>query len=190
MKLAHESAYIRPKSYKSLKNAPKICPFIASCWSLREENRPWSETGFPLGNLPVRALDSRAQGITTPLACQRWGSSPPSPNLVLTRPYSYPIERATERLRVLRRRTRLSLTVSRLPTLDCHLTPKGTKLALGKRRIGWIPSHPPQNKPPPRLNKTAELRKKQVGSSPEGKSGPTTPGKPPSPRIPQSQTRF
>ena len=73
--------------------------------------------------------------------------------------------------------TRLSLTVPRLPPLYCHLTPKGTKLALGKRRTGWTPSHPPQTKPPPRLNRTAELRKKSVGSSLEGESGPTPPGK-------------
>ena len=61
---------------------------------------------FPL-RYPLFALLIRAQGFSTPLAHRRSSCPPPSPNLELT----HPIRRATVRLRVLRRPTRLSATV-------------------------------------------------------------------------------
>ena len=69
-----------------------------------------------LRNLPVRAFDSRAQGFSPPLACQRSSCPPPSPNLVRTHPI--------ENYQALRDS---APCLSRAATL-----PKGTKLELGR----------------------------------------------------------
>ena len=76
----------------------------------------WSEISFSLGNLPVRAFDSRAQGFSPPLARQRSSCPPPSPNLVRTH--------LTENHQALRDS---APCLSRAATL-----PKATKLELGR----------------------------------------------------------
>ena len=69
-----------------------------------------------LRNLPVRVFDSRAQGISRPLARRRSSFSPPSPNLVRTH--------LIENYQALRDS---APCLSRAATL-----PKGTKLELGR----------------------------------------------------------
>ena len=94
---------------------------------------------FPLRNLPIRAIDSLAQGRVQHSPDSSTIERPsPSPNVVLTRP----IECATERLRVLLRPTRLSLKgppASRVPPPpEGHpRAPKGTqghRIGAQKRR--------------------------------------------------------
>ena len=128
VKVAREPASSRPKPCTFLKNAQESCPLAAACGPSEEENRPWSEISFPLRNLPVRAFDSRAQKFSTPLTRRRLSSPPPSPKLVPT----HPIERATVRLRVLLRLTRLSATV---PLASCKPPPpEGRQIEARKRR--------------------------------------------------------
>ena len=58
VKLAREPASSHPKLCTSLKNAPRIL-------LVRRFSLALVEISFSLGNLPVRALDSRAQGFST-----------------------------------------------------------------------------------------------------------------------------
>ena len=112
MKLACEPASSRPKPCASLINVPCILPVHRS----------------------LLALAGRKQAVLAgdQLSLQPFpGSSTielpaPSPNLVST----HPIERATVRLRVRLRATRL-----RVPP-----PPEGHQIALWKRGIGWTPS--------------------------------------------------
>ena len=71
---------------------PEKCPTNlapALLLGLRRKKADWSEITFSLKNLPVRALDSSAQGFSTPVAHRRSIFPPPSPNLV----HTLPIER-------------------------------------------------------------------------------------------------
>ena len=78
-------ASIQPsKALCIFEKAPQILPVRRSMWPSYEEKWPWSEISFSLRNLPVRAFDSRVQGISPPLARQRSSCPPPSPNLVRT----------------------------------------------------------------------------------------------------------
>ena len=97
-------------------NTPGILPVRRSQLALvGRKQTAVRDISFSLGNLSVRACDSRAQAFSTSLARRRPRCLPRSPNLVLTRL----LERATVRLRVLMRPTRISATVppaSRVPS--------------------------------------------------------------------------
>ena len=84
VKPAREPASSRPKPYASMKTPHESCLFAAPCWLSQEEKIPRSDISFSLRNLPVRAFDSRAQGLITPLAGRRSSYPPLSPNLVRT----------------------------------------------------------------------------------------------------------
>ena len=115
MKPAREPASSRPKPSASLKKPHESCPFAAPCGPRTKKN-DWPEISFSLRNLPVRAFDSRAQGLSPPLARQRSSCSPPSPNLVRTH--------LIENYQALRDS---APCLSRAATL-----PKATKLELGR----------------------------------------------------------
>ena len=96
-----------------------------------------------------------AQGFSSRLARRRSSFPPPSPNLVLT----HPIERATARLRVLLRPTRLSAalhTASSVPP-----PPEGHRIEALEFRRGAAPGehHSQPTKPLPRLNRPAESQR-------------------------------
>ena len=80
MKPAREPTSSRPKPCASLKKPHASCPFAAPCGPRRKKNGRWSEISFSLRNLPVCAFDSRAQGLSPPLARQRSSRPPPSPS--------------------------------------------------------------------------------------------------------------
>ena len=63
MKPAREPASSRPKPCASLRNATRILSVRRCLLALVGENRRWSEISFSLRNLPIRAADSRAQGL-------------------------------------------------------------------------------------------------------------------------------
>ena len=115
MKPVHEPVSSSPKPCAPLKKPHESCPFATPCCPLKEKNRPWSVINFSLRNITVRAIDSHAQGCSTPLARQRSGFPPPSSNLVRTPPI--------EHYQALHD----SATAPRVPP---HL-PEGTKLVLG-----------------------------------------------------------
>ena len=115
MKPVHEPVSSRPTPCAPLKKPHESCPFATPCCPLKEKNRPWLEINFSLRNITVRAIDSHAQGFSTPLARQRSGFPPPSSNLVRTPPI--------EHYQALHD----SATAPRVPP---HL-PEDTKLVLG-----------------------------------------------------------
>ena len=134
VKPARKPASICPKPCAPRKNALGFLSVRLPCWLLLEESSPWSEIRFPLGNLPVRALNYRTHAFSTSLTRRQSSCRPPSPNLVLT----HPIERVTVRLRMLRRPTKRSATVppaSRVPP-----PPGGHHVGAWTRRTGWTSS--------------------------------------------------
>ena len=132
VKPAREPASNCPKPYASLKNSPRILPVRRSLLALVGRNRPWSEISFSLRNLPVRAIESRAQGFNTFMTRRRSSCPPPSPNLVRT----HPIERYQ------------AFRECPLP-LACHNLPKGNKLELGRgAHLGNIILNQPYHRQP------------------------------------------
>ena len=121
------------------------CPFAAPCWPSKEENRPWSDISFSLRNLPVPAFDSRAQGVSIPLARGRSSFPPPSPNLVRTRPI--------ECYQVLRDS---AACLSRVAT--SRRAPNRSS-----EEAHTLEHHPQPNLPPPRLKRPAESQRQPVG---------------------------
>ena len=117
----------RRKPCASLKTTQKPCPFTASCSPLYEDNTSWSDQFSP--QKPLRPSLS-FYNFSIPLAHRRLRRPLPSPNLVLTRL----VKRETARLRVLRRPTRLSATVSPAPRLPPH--PEGNQIGDRKRHTG------------------------------------------------------
>ena len=130
VKPTRKPASSRPKTCASLKNTPSILPDRRSLLALVGRKHIVVRISFPLRSLPVCAFDSRAQGFIIPLGRRRSSCPPPSSNLVLT----HPIERATVRLRVLQRPTRLFATVS--PASRVPPPPEGHQVGARKRRIG------------------------------------------------------
>ena len=108
--VVHWSALI-PKAQMSSRRHPihSFASFLLAL-SLLWRKKTVDRDQLSPGNLPVYALGSRAQGCSTPLAQRRSSCPPPSSNLV----HFHPIKRATARLLVLRRPTRLS--TARLPS--------------------------------------------------------------------------
>ena len=80
VKPVRKPASSRPKPCASLKRPTNLARL-----PLLEEKR-WSDISFSFRNRSVRSLDSRAQGISSPMARQRSSRSPPLPNLVRTCP--------------------------------------------------------------------------------------------------------
>ena len=91
---------------------------------------------LPLSSPPIGAFDSRARGLSIPLARRRSSCPPPSSNLEFT----HPIERPMIRSRMLPPPTRLSAKaphtcVSRVPPPS-----EGHRIGAWKSRTGWTAS--------------------------------------------------
>ena len=88
MKLAREPASSRPKPCTSQKSAPRTHARSLLFVGSRRKKTDRSQTSYFLfeTNSPVRAFDSRAQGLSTPLARRRSSYPPPTPNLVFIHP--------------------------------------------------------------------------------------------------------
>ena len=145
MKPACEPASCRPRLCAFLKKPLESCPFAAPCWTPLEENISWSEISFSLRNFPVRAFDSRAQGLSTPLARRRSSFPLPSPNVVRTHPI--------ERYQTLR---------NSAPCLSCAATSRRAPNWNSEEARTWE-YHPQPTVPPPHLNRLAESRRQPVG---------------------------
>ena len=172
VKPAHEPASSRPKPCASLKKPHESCPFAAPCGPRRKKNDAVRDQLF-LRNLPVRAIDSRAQGFSPPLARQRSSCPPPSPNLLRT----YPIENY---------QVPGSPRQCSLP-LACRHPPEGHQIGARKRRT---PENTILSQPHCRRVSTDRPNREssQLAASLEGEPGPTPAGK----TLPHSypETRF
>ena len=148
------------------------CPFAASCSPSKEEKTPWADISFSLRNLPVRAFDSRAQGLSTPLARRRSSCLPPSPNLVRTHPI--------ERYQALR---------DSAPCLSRAATPpEGHHIRARKRRA---PGNIILSQPYRRRVSTERLNREgsQLAASLGGEPGPTPAGKTLPHSYPETKSR-
>ena len=151
VKPAREPGPSRPKPCAPLKNAPRILTVRCSLLALVERKQTVvRDQLFPQKTPGLRLRFSHTKIQYSPLACWRSSCSPPSPNLMVSRP----VERTTVHLHVLLRPTSLSATVPRASRAPPSL--KGAKLELGIGAPGE--DHPqPTKPPPPRLNRPAEL---------------------------------
>ena len=151
MKLARDPASGRPMPCAFLKNAPGILPVRRSSltlvgrkqtmarYQIRPQNPPPPPQFAPLFfDSCYRTRVQRSPGSSTiklPTALAESGAYEPD------RACHGTLARATVPYQ-----TRLSATVPCHPPLACHrpleghFLPNGTKLALAKRRTGWIPS--------------------------------------------------
>ena len=153
-----------------LEKAPIILPVRRSLWPPQEEIWLWSDISFSLRN-PVQVCDSRAQGLSPPLARRR--SSCPS---AFAESGAYPPDRALPG----------SPRQCFLP-LACRQSPKGHRIGARKRRApgNIILSQPYRRRvSTDRLNREGSL----LAASLEGEPGPTPTGK----TLPHSypETRF
>ena len=173
MKPACEPASSRPEALCILEKAPRIFPVRRSFWTSKEEKRLWSDISFSLRNLPVRAFDSRTQGLSTPLARRRSSCPPPLPNLVCTH--------LIERYKALR---------DSVPCLSRAATPpEGHQIGARNRRA---PGNTILSQPYRRRVSTDRLNREgcsQLAASFEGEPSPTPAGKTLPPSYPETRFR-
>ena len=123
--LSERAVHVLPKSSKMIPNVFLAIEGLHEDKSCEEENRPWSEIRLPSRMLPMCAFHSRVQGFST-LARGRSSCPLSSPKL------TPPIEHTTVRLPVLRRLTRLSVTVP--PAYHVPPPPEWHRIGARKRR--------------------------------------------------------
>ena len=134
-KLAREPASSRSKPSPSLKNWRRILarsPLLDG--SRMKETYPGQRSAFPSETYRFAPLILAHKGSALPWLVDDRPALHPHRIWRLT----HPIERATVRLRVMRRPIRLSATGpsgSRVPPPS-----EGHQIGLGKRRIGWTPT--------------------------------------------------
>ena len=108
VKLARNQASSRSKPCTSLKSAPGVLPICCCLFTLVRRKQAVVREQLSPQEPPGRAMDSRVQGFSTPLARRRSRHPSLSPTLTLTRPLDHVTVRV---VRVLLRPTRLSTII-------------------------------------------------------------------------------